>query len=163
MLAKTRTDHQIIFAINISLEILRLENIYKDNRQKAAVMRREAKSTKVKSDAFAMRKKATELSNEAADAKKKLAKEKKEFLETASTALRLITQRMPDTWTQWGVVKTRAYTNLISLAAAQLNRVKVDEQLVATALEGIKTHETWSDRQISHFAVLKATSKTINV
>jgi len=127
----------------------------------AAQLRRDAKAAALKSDAFAMKAKAKELSNQAALAKKDSERAHKEFVSQVELAHELLIQRMPPEWAHWDVAKTRAYTNLIDLITSQLQLVHIKAPLVSEALQRIAERESWGDYLIGQLAIMKPTSKEI--
>lgn len=131
------------------------------SRAMAAQLRRDAKAAALKVDALAMKKKAKELSAQAATCKKGSEKTHSEFVTQVEFVHSLLTRRMPASWQEWGVVKTQAYTNLIDLVATQLRRVHVNAPLTASALQQLNEYESWSPALMGELAILKPTAKTI--
>lgn len=161
MLDSTKQEQPSLMAIELCQKHLALKLECITSRADAAQLRREAKTAKLKVDALAMKSKAKELSDQAAMAKKQSERANKEFVSQAEIAHKLLVQRMPPQWNRWGVVKTRAYANLIDLITSQLQRVHVKAPLVSSALQRIAEHEAWSDRLIGQLATMKPASKYI--
>ena len=161
MLDSTKPEQPSLMAIELCQKHLALKDQCFTSRAMAAQLRRDAKAATLKADAFAMKAKAKELSAQAAVAKKNSEKAHKDFVEQAGFAHKLLSQRMPPQWNQWGVVKTRAYTNLIDLVASQLQRVHVNAALTANALQRLTEYDSWGDYLMGQLATLKPTSKEI--
>lgn len=161
MLDSTKPEQPSLMAIALCQKHLTLKDQCFTFRAMAAQLRRDAKVAPIKADAFAMKAKAKELSAQAAAAKKDSEKAHKDFVEQAGFAHKLLSQRMPPQWTQWGVVKTRAYTSLIDVIATQLQRVHVNAVITANALQHLTEYESWADHLMGQLATLKPTSKEI--
>lgn len=161
MLDSTKPEQPSLMAIELCSRHLSLREQSTTCRAMAAQLRRDAKATQIKSDAFAMRKKAKELSVQAVLHKKDAERAYKDFVNQAEHARQLLCQRMPPQWTQWDVVKTRAYTNLIDVVAKQMQRAKVNCLLVSTALKHLTDHDLWSATLISRLASMKPATKEI--
>lgn len=95
MLDSTKPEQPSLMAIALCQKHLALKDQCFTFRAMAAQLRRDAKVTELKADAFALKTKAKELSAQAAAAKKDSEKAHKDFVEQAGFAHKLLSQRMP--------------------------------------------------------------------
>jgi len=157
----TNTQDHACLAINLQHECVLMKIRRESLRAQASALRKQAKATKVKSDAFAMRKTAKPMSDEAQELKSKLIKAGKDFLTHAEQAHALLTKRMPDGWCQWGVVKTRAYTSCLAIISVQIARIHPCPVVIAATLQNLVNHESWSAHTMQLLATTKAHAKEI--
>lgn len=133
----------------------------KTKRREAAELRKAAKAAALKVGAYALRRRARPLSEEArghsAAAKQLL----KELIASATEAHRLLTARMPPEWSDWGAVKTRAYANLLQILTAQTASQHPKPPVVANALRYLLSHASWSDKTLQALGTVKPDAKRL--
>lgn len=148
-------------ALDLYRQLVHQSTQAKAKRCEAAELRKAAKAAALKVDAYALRKKAKPLSDEAqghsAAAKQLL----KELIASATEAHRLLTARMPPEWRDWGVVKTRAYANLLQILTAQTASQHPKPPVVANALRYLLSHASWSDKTLQALGTVKPDAKRL--
>lgn len=145
-----KTDkHPGEIAVELYGQYVIQKNEAQAKRRAAAALRREAKAEPMKSDAFALRAQAKPLSVQAAAHGASAKKLAKEMSGKAREALEIFTARMPTEWCDWGFVKTRAYSNLLGILAAQMGRSSPKAAVVASSLNLLLTHGTWTEKTLS--------------
>lgn len=160
MLDSTKPEQPSLMAIELFTHYIALKDQAATERAMAAALRRDAKTTALKADAYAMKDKAKTLSNQAAASKKAANKALKDFEEQAEFARQLLVARLPPNGNS-GMPSKRAYTNLIDVIAYQLKKINVNAAAVSTALANLTSHETWGVALIGQLASIKTNSKEI--
>ena len=130
-------------------------------RAEAASLRRAAKGEKLKADAFALRQRAKLLSDQSREHYSTARQLQTAMVEKAEEAQRLLTARMPSEWTSWGVVKTRAYANLLSLLTTQVGLGHPKPPLIAGALNHLLTHTEWDEQVLQALGTVKPDAKRL--
>ncbi len=130
-------------------------------RLKAASLRRAAKGAELKVDAFALRQQAKPLSDQSREHYRTARQLQTAMVEKAQEAQRLLTARMPSEWTSWGVVKTRAYANLLSILTTQLGLGHPKPPLIAGALSHLLTHASWDEQVLQALGTVKPDAKRL--
>jgi hypothetical protein len=88
-------------AVNLHQQYAAHRDLQLEKRAAAAGLRKRAKTTPLKADAFALRKQAKPISEEAGKAGAIACKTLKEFLQKAQEAQQVLTARMPPEWQGW--------------------------------------------------------------
>lgn len=133
----------------------------KTKRREAAELRKAAKDAALKVDAYALRQKAKPLSEEARGHSAAAKQLMKELIASATEAHRMLTTRMPPEWRDWGVVKTRAYANLLQILTAQTASQHPKPPVVANALRYLLSHASWSDKTLQSLGTVKPNAKRL--
>lgn len=115
----------------------------------------------MKVDALALSKQAKPLSKEAGEAAAQAKGILDSFLKTFREAHQVLIQRMPPQWQDWGVVKTRAYTNTLAVLATQLTRTHPKPQLIAGALLHLLAPADWDEQTLQVLGIIKPTTKSL--
>lgn len=66
----------------------------------------------------------------------------------------LLNRRMPPVFTQWGIMKTRAYTKVLGVLVAQQKRIHPNLPLATQAINLLLSHQAWSDDLLPRLAAI---------
>lgn len=128
------------------------KNAAREKGLSAAAHRKQAKAEKLQVDAFALRKKAKELTaaSRLHAASAKVTRE--EMLEHAARALKQLTTRMPPEYQSWGCTKTHIYTGLLKTLETQVARTNPALPVLAEALQLLLTHREWDEKTLTRLS-----------
>lgn len=157
----TNDTHPGAAALSLFREYTNERTQAQQKRAEAAGLRRAAKGAELKVDAFALRQQAKPLSDQSREHYSTARQLQTAMVEKAKEAQRLLTARMPSEWTSWGVVKTRAYANLLSILTTQVGLGHPKPPLIAGALNHLLTHTEWDEQALQALGTVKPDAKRL--
>jgi hypothetical protein len=157
------TDHRPpgVVAATKHAEYVALRTKIKALRLRAATLRQEARTAALKVDAYKLKLEAKEASNEARELFAAAKAVKCEVESSIQAAAQQLTSRMPSDFTNWGVVKTRAYVKLLGVVSAQSKRSAPNLALATHGIGLLLSHRSWNDAVLSQLAAITAMPKAL--
>ncbi|WP_152643464.1 hypothetical protein [Paracidovorax citrulli] len=134
------------------------KNMAREQKMSAAALRKQAKTEKLQVDAFALRKKAKDLTAKSRQHAASANATRKEMLEHAAQALEQLTTRMPPEYQAWGSTKTHIYAALLKTLESQVARVNPALAVIAEALQLLLTHRDWTEKTLTRLSGARAKS-----
>lgn len=128
---------------------------------RAAQLRREAKAARFSADAYKLRLDAKAASDSASQLRVQAKALKFQACEAIHAAAKAYSGRLPDSYTDWGVVKTRAYVKVLGVLVAQGRRTAPNLVLASSAISLLDAHTEWSDQVLAGLASIKTLPKTL--
>lgn len=154
-------EHPAVTAAAKHAEYVRLTTESKEQRMRAASLRREAKTAALKVDAYAMRLDAKASSNKAFELRTSAKAAKAEVIAQIGKAAALLVGRLPPEYVQWGVIKTRAYVKVLGVVVAQSKRDAPNLALTTHAMSLLLAHGSWSDDVMSRLSIITSMPKEL--
>lgn len=154
-------NHPGITAAAQHAEYVALRTKAKEWKDRAAALRREAKTAALKVDAYKLRLDAEAVSNEAQDLRTRADAVKRELISSIKSAAKLLTGRLPPDFTNWGVVKTRAYVKVLGIVSSQSKRSSPNLALATQGIGLLLGHSAWSEAVLSELAAITSMPKKL--
>lgn len=155
------TDHPGMVASIKHAEYVALRTKAKALRLRAATLRQEARAAALKVDAYKLKLEAKAASNEARELFATAKAVKREVESSIQEAAQQLTSRMPSDFTNWGVVKTRAYVKVLGVVSAQSKRSAPNLALATNGIGLLLGHQAWSDTVLSQLAAITTMPKAL--
>lgn len=156
------TEHPGLLAAVKHQEYVACVTRSKELRARAATLRREAKAAKLKVDAFKLRLDAKAATDEWDALRLRAQGIKPEIVDGIRESARLLTERMPQEYPQWGFTKTRAYKNLLGIVNRQSELAEPNLALAVSAIQRLLTHQTWPEQVMAKLASISSMPKSLD-
>lgn len=146
--------HPGVLAITCHADFVENRSMARTCRDKAAALRKEAKTTKLSVDAAQLRREAKPLSEEAKGLELAAKALRKRVQRHTADATEMLTRRMPPEFAHWGIMKTRAYTKVLGVLVAQQKRIHPNLPLATQAINLLLSHQVWADDLLPKLAAI---------